>query len=95
VRRADLVFTDGVAGAMVECGDLVRAADEGVLDWGAVGDLADVVVGTAGRRPDTGIVLFESQGIALQDVATAALAYERLAGDRLQPAVDVHLAGEG
>jgi ornithine cyclodeaminase/alanine dehydrogenase-like protein (mu-crystallin family) len=77
VRRADLVVTDGVPGAKVEAGDLISAAREGALDWDVVTDMKDVVSGAVTRPPDAGVVLFESQGIAIQDVATAALAYER------------------
>lgn len=77
VGRADLIFTDGVAGAKVEAGDLIGAAQEGLLDWDRVGDIVDVVTGRTSRRDDSGIVLFESQGVALQDVAAAVLAYER------------------
>jgi ornithine cyclodeaminase/alanine dehydrogenase-like protein (mu-crystallin family) len=77
VRRAEVIVTDGVAGAKVEAGDLIGAAREGALAWDRVGDIMDVVAGTRGRTDDTGIVLFESQGIALQDVAAAALVYER------------------
>ena len=41
-------------------------------------DLADVVAGTvAPPQPGSGIVLFESQGVALQDVVIATLAHQR------------------
>ncbi len=77
VRRAELIVTDGVEGAKFEAGDLISAAREGALRWETVVDMKDVVTGTTGRSPQTGVVLFESQGIALQDVAAAALVYEQ------------------
>jgi ornithine cyclodeaminase/alanine dehydrogenase-like protein (mu-crystallin family) len=77
IRRADLVFVDGVDGAKVEAGDLIAAAREAALDWDSVRDITDVITGAVGRTPDTGIVVYESQGIALQDVAAAAVVYER------------------
>ena len=81
IRRADLIYADGVEGAKVEAGDLVAAAREGALDWARVRDIAEVITGASGRNADTGIVLYESQGIALQDVAAAAIVYARCAGD--------------
>lgn len=81
VRRADLVYADGVEGAKNEAGDLIGAAREGALDWDRVHDITDVITGVSGRTPDTGIVLFESQGIALQDVAAAATVYARCSGE--------------
>jgi ornithine cyclodeaminase/alanine dehydrogenase-like protein (mu-crystallin family) len=76
VGRARLVVTDSRGGATVECGDLIQAAAEGLIDLQELVELADVVAGTV-ARPPTGITLFESQGLALEDVAAAALAYRR------------------
>ena len=40
--------------------------------------LADVIAGTVTPpRPGSGIVLFESQGVALQDVVIATLAHQQ------------------
>jgi ornithine cyclodeaminase len=79
VAGAALIVTDSREGAVVECGDLIQAAAEGVVDLDDVVELADVVAGAV-ARPASGPVLFESQGIALEDVAAAALAYERWEG---------------
>jgi ornithine cyclodeaminase len=76
VAGAAQIVTDSRQGAVVECGDLIQAAAEGLIDLGDLVELADVVGGSV-RRPPTGRVLFESQGIALEDVAAAALAYQR------------------
>jgi alanine dehydrogenase len=63
--------------AMAESGDLLYPADHGLLRWGQVEELGDVIVGRA-AVPDfsSGIIVFESHGLAMQDVAVAALAYE-------------------
>ena len=81
VRRADLIYTDSVEGARTEAGDLVGAAEVGALDWDQVHDITDVITGVSGRTPETGIVLYESQGMALQDVAAAAIVYARCNGE--------------
>jgi alanine dehydrogenase len=71
VRRAAVIFADNVPGAKNECGDLIQAG----VDWSSVGELADLVAGRVpGRTGDDQITLFESQGIALEDVAAGAAA---------------------
>ncbi len=71
VRRATVIFADNVPGAKHEAGDLIQAG----IDWAGVHELADLVRGQAqGRRGPADITLFESQGIALEDVAAGAAA---------------------
>jgi ornithine cyclodeaminase/alanine dehydrogenase-like protein (mu-crystallin family) len=74
VAKAALIVTDSCDGAVVECGDLIQAQREGLVDLSDVRELSDVVCGRV-ARPDHGVVLFESQGIALEDVVGAGLAY--------------------
>ena len=71
-------------------GDLHHAIAAGAMTPDAVrGDLASVVAGTVmGRRSDREVVVFDSTGIAIEDVASAALVYERAldtgAGSRVE-----------
>lgn len=60
-------------------GDLHHAIAAGAMTRDDVAaDLAEVVSGRKpGRRRDDEVVVFDSTGTALQDVATAALVYER------------------
>ena len=78
VTRAGLIATDDIEGAKIECGDLAWPAERGLLAWEKVYDLAPIVAGLMpGRRSGEEITLFESQGIALEDVAAMKLAYDR------------------
>lgn len=79
VAAAAAVVTDSVEGSRVECGDLIQAAAAGAFSWERAVELADVVAGraTVPRAGERGPVLFETQGIALQDVAAAGLAWAR------------------
>tara|TARA_B100001971_G_scaffold69646_1_gene64178 strand:- start:1200 stop:2150 length:951 start_codon:yes stop_codon:yes gene_type:complete len=77
VRRADVIATDDIAQAKTECGDLLTAIDAGVIRWENVRGLAEVIAGvTPGRNSDDDVTLFESQGIALEDIAVAKHVYE-------------------
>ncbi|MGH2398554.1 MAG: ornithine cyclodeaminase family protein [bacterium] len=91
VRRSAVIATDDVEQAKIESGDLIAAVQSGALDWEAVVELGHIVTGeTPGRRAPDDITLFESQGIAIEDVATMKLAYdqarERGAGESFRSA---------
>jgi len=59
-------------------GDLVHAVEAGVLARDDVSQLGDVLIGTAeGRKSDDDITVFDSTGLAIQDLAIALAALER------------------
>ncbi len=77
IFRSDIIATDDVDQAKIECGELVHAIERGVKRWQQVRHLADMVSGTIpGRESDEQITLFESQGIALEDIAAGLRVYE-------------------
>jgi alanine dehydrogenase len=59
-------------------GDLMHAVKAGVLGRDDVGQLGDVLAGLAdGRQSDRDITIFDSTGLAIQDLAIALAALER------------------
>jgi ornithine cyclodeaminase/alanine dehydrogenase-like protein (mu-crystallin family) len=77
VARSGRIAVDSVEQAKVEAGDLAAAVAEDRLRWEDVLEFADIASGkTPGRASDDEITLFESQGISVWDVATAARVYE-------------------
>ena len=59
-------------------GDLVHAVEAGALARDDVSQLGDVLIGTAeGRKSDDDITVFDSTGLAIQDLAIALAALER------------------
>lgn len=83
VRRCGLVAVDSVATALAEAGDLFPLLEKGRLHARQLVELGDVIVGRHGGRRATGeLTLFESQGMAIQDLAVAArvVAQARLQG---------------
>jgi len=76
VGRADVVVTDDIEQAKLECGDLIYPNEFGTIRWEQVISLSDVVAGVAkGRNSAEDITLFESQGLALQDLTTGMRIY--------------------
>jgi ornithine cyclodeaminase/alanine dehydrogenase-like protein (mu-crystallin family) len=77
VRRCARVVVDSIEQAKMECGDLIAAVEEKIIHWDDVIEFADIVGGKApGRASADERTLFESQGISVWDVATAARVYE-------------------
>jgi ornithine cyclodeaminase/alanine dehydrogenase-like protein (mu-crystallin family) len=70
-------------------GDLVHAVEAGQLTRDDVAQLGDVLIGTAeGRRSARDITVFDSTGLAIQDLAIALAAMER-AKDLDLPSMEV------
>ena len=70
VAMSDIVAVDDVEQAKFECGELMRAAEVGRFSWDLAVPIHDIVGGRAsGRANDQQITLFESQGLALEDIA--------------------------
>jgi ornithine cyclodeaminase/alanine dehydrogenase-like protein (mu-crystallin family) len=78
VARARLIV-DSRASALAESGDFLLArADGAITDAHLAGELGDVLLGrVAGRRSPDEITLFESLGIAVEDLAAAHHVYAR------------------
>lgn len=82
IDPALLVSTTIVADVLDQAatiGDLHHAITAGMLRTADVyAELGEVVIGRkAGRRSDDEVIVFDSTGMALQDVAASALVYER------------------
>ncbi|MGB4064864.1 MAG: ornithine cyclodeaminase family protein [Azonexus sp.] len=72
IRRCDLVTVDAVPTAQAEAGDLLPVLEKGRLHARQLVELGEVIVGRhAGRGSAEQITLFESQGMAIQDLAVA------------------------
>ena len=78
VNRAGTIVVDDLEQAKVECGDLLWPAERGLFRWSMPHELRDVVSGKIpGRTEEDSITLFESQGVAIEDVAAALHLYHK------------------
>lgn len=76
VRRSDVIVTDDIEQAKLECGDLIYPIEFGTIRWEQVINLSNIVGGiTKGRNSAEDITLFESQGLALEDLTTGMRVY--------------------
>ena len=84
IRRADLIAVDSLEQARLESGDLLLALPSD--QWGSnIAELQDVTA-----RPSTAAVtIFKSNGIALEDIASAGYVYERAVAERRGKEIDV------
>ena len=77
MRAETQAVVDDIEQARIECGDIIHAADRGLILWEQVRALSDVVGGRIpGRNSEDDITLFESQGVALEDIALGARVYK-------------------
>ncbi|HEX9195619.1 MAG TPA: ornithine cyclodeaminase family protein [Azonexus sp.] len=72
LRRCALIAVDAVPTALAEAGDLLPLLEKGRLHTRQLVELGDILTGKhAGRTSAEQITVFESQGMAIQDLAVA------------------------
>jgi len=72
LKRCALVVVDAVPTALAEAGDLLPVLEKGRLHARQLVELGDIVTGRhPGRTSAEQITVFESQGMAIQDLAVA------------------------
>ena len=75
---AATIATDDVEQVRYESTDLAIPVKHGTLSWDKIVSLGDIVAGKrAAREYSTDMTLFKSLGVAIEDVALAARAYEK------------------
>jgi ornithine cyclodeaminase len=96
VARARL-FVDRRESALAEAGDLLIPIREGALDEGhIVAELGDVLLGrAAGRRSPDEVTLFESLGLAVEDLAAARFLLDRADAAGVGATLDLRAGGNG
>jgi ornithine cyclodeaminase/alanine dehydrogenase-like protein (mu-crystallin family) len=78
IKRSSFIAVDSIDQAKIEAGELVTAVEKGLLTWERVREFRYVVSGEIrGRTDDDQITLFKSLGVAIEDVATAAVIYRK------------------
>ena len=77
IERMHLITIDQRIQGQMESGDLIPAIRKRIITWDNVIELGQIVAGRVpGRGSDEQLTLFESLGIAAEDVAVARCVYD-------------------
>ena len=81
LRRASGIYFDSREAVLAESGDILKPlADGTITEEDLTGDLGELLLGKIpGRRSDREILVFETVGVAVQDLAAAKRVYDRAA----------------
>jgi alanine dehydrogenase len=76
LRASQTISVEDIQQAKEEAGDLILANKMNMLDWDKVVKFSEVVTGKRNPRPRSGITVFKSVGIGLEDVVVMGKLYE-------------------
>lgn len=90
IKRSTLI-ADSYEACLGEAGDIMIPIDEGAIDKSHMkAELGEVITGKKpARSSDVEITLFKSNGLAIQDVATAKLVYDKAIKAGIGKKVDI------
>ena len=90
MRRAKVVV-DSREAVMAECGDVLLAIKEGAIGEEHIhAEIGEVLAGKkAGRTSPGEVTLYKAVGIAIQDVTTAKLVYQKAVGKKIGVNVEI------
>ena len=86
VRKSTLIVVDNIEQSKIEAGDLIHVFNPD--DWSRVVELRDVLRGKVPKRFRQDITLFQSNGIAAEDIATALHVFNKI-GQSKSPGVTI------
>ena len=79
IKKFDFISCDDLNQAKTECKELMEATEKGITSWNNIHELSDVIDNKIiGRKNHQDITLYESLGIAIQDIAAAKYVYDQL-----------------
>jgi len=77
MRRCELIVVDSRETARKECGDILPLVEAGLAYWDALPEIGEIAAGLRpGRTSDGQVTLYESHGMAIQDLYVAAKVIE-------------------
>ncbi len=90
IRRCDLIVAESVDQCKMEAGDFLHPFQKGIFRWEQVLEISNIAAGQhPGRSDSTQITLFKSLGVALEDIATAAVVYQKALAEGLGTTIDM------
>ncbi len=84
IEAAEVLAVDNKDVAAIECGDILPSLEKGRLHWNEIVELGEITSGVRkGRITDSGITIFQSQGMGLQDIMCAEFIYRKAIENKL------------
>jgi ornithine cyclodeaminase/alanine dehydrogenase-like protein (mu-crystallin family) len=83
IRHMNYIVTDDLPTARIDSGDLIAACEFGILRWDGIVPL-DSVVGHGAPKPRPKRILFQSNGIADEDLAVGKYVLEQAKRKKLK-----------
>ena len=77
IRQMSLIVTDDVPTAKVDSGDLTASCEFGITRWDSIVPLEKIVAGGGPHQPRPKKILFQSNGIADEDLAVGRYVLEQ------------------
>lgn len=76
LRSSQVISVEDIEQAKEEAGDLILASKMNMLDWEKVVKFSEIVAGKRNPRQGSGLTVFKSVGIGLEDVVVMGKLYE-------------------
>jgi ornithine cyclodeaminase/alanine dehydrogenase-like protein (mu-crystallin family) len=83
IRQMSLIATDDVPTAKIDSGDLIASCEFGITRWDSIVPLEKIVAG-GGPQPRPKKILFQSNGIADEDLAVGRYVLEQAKRKKLR-----------
>lgn len=89
ILQAEMIVVDSRKAVMEEVGDLRPLVERGLLREEEILELGEVIMGKKIKRTESGITVFKSVGLAIQDVCAANLAYRRACEEGIGKSIEI------
>ena len=82
IGKFDLISCDNLEQAKYESKALMEATEKGIISWNNVNELGSLIYENKKRESKNHITLYESLGIAIQDLSVAKFIYDQISATK-------------
>ena len=82
MEKFDLISCDSLEQAKYESKELMEATEKGIISWNNVKELGSLIYENKKRESENHITLYESLGVAIQDLSVAKYIYDQISATK-------------
>jgi len=82
MEKFDLISCDSLEQAKYESKELMEATEKGIISWNNVKELGSLIYENKKRESENHITLYESLGVAIQDLSVAKYIYDQISANK-------------